>query len=131
VEFKEVQKRAGFARHTFKTDVELKLHMAGIKVLSEEESLETPGMPYLYVNLNPIHQRSNETAAVSISIELKQTVLLERDPSLRVYGATTWSAAWAGWHDLPFIREKVKDLTDQFINAWLSVNPKKGLESAK
>ena len=29
------------------------------------------------------------------------------------------------WADLPFVRDAVKDYVNQFINAWLSVNPKK------
>ena len=122
--FEEVAKRAGFDKRTFQTDVELELRTAGIKVLSREESFETPGHPLLYVQLNPLHKRPNEIAAYSVIIIFKQRALLERDPSLRVPGAATWSQGTAGEGDISDIREEVKDLTDIFINAWFSVNPK-------
>jgi hypothetical protein len=40
--------------------------------------------------------------------------------------ASTWSTASYGTTgSLANIRGKIKDLVDEFLNAWLSVNPKK------
>ena len=53
-------KRAGFDVNTIQTDVELKLRLAGIKVLTAEERLNTPGCQYLYVQIlsaSPFKQR--------------------------------------------------------------------------
>lgn len=42
----------GLRRDSIQTDVELKLRLAGIKVLTEEECLKEPGCPWLYVYIN-------------------------------------------------------------------------------
>ena len=41
-------RRAGFSESNFQTDVELKLRMAGIKVLTQEEGLRTPDKATFY-----------------------------------------------------------------------------------
>jgi hypothetical protein len=41
-----------FTRKDIQETAELKLRMAGIKVLSREERLSTPGMPYLYLRIS-------------------------------------------------------------------------------
>src|SRR5262249_54568980 len=108
---------------TFQTDVELKLRQAGIKVLNNDERLRTPGMPYLYVNINPLHQRPGEMGSYSIRIEVTQNATLERNGEFVV--VPTWSDSAAGTGDVSNTRSSVKDLVDEFLNAWLSVNPKK------
>jgi hypothetical protein len=55
-------------------------------------------------------------------------VRLDRDPSIKIFAATTWDVAelgTVGRVNLRSIRERIKDLVDMFINAYLSVNPKK------
>jgi len=128
-EFQEAAKRAGFDERTFQTDIELRLRMAGIKVLSQSESLESPGMPSLYFNVATLHERPNEIVAYSINIELNQMAMLARHPSLvrdpsLVFPVTTWSTGGIRQGHIPYIRQHAKDLTDRFVNAWLSVNPK-------
>lgn len=129
-DFDEVRKRAGFDARTFQTDVESKLRMAGIKVLSREEGSETPGRPWLYVWVRTLHVSPNEIAPSSILFALNQMALLQRDPSVETV-ATTWSISNLGEGRMPSARDLVKAGTDIFINAWLSVNPKKGLESTE
>ncbi len=128
--FSEQDKVAGFDERTFQTDVELKLRLAGIKVLTEEEQLATPGMPILYLHVNALHKQPGQNHAYSISLGLQQAVRLVRNGAL-AYGARTWSVNSVGYGDLPFIRNAVKDYVDQFINAWLSVNPKPKIEPSK
>jgi len=43
--------RLGLTAALIKTDIELRLRKAGVKVLTAEEKFDTPGMPWLYVNL--------------------------------------------------------------------------------
>jgi hypothetical protein len=120
---------AGLHRADIQTDVELKLRLAGIKVLTNGEWLQGPGSPYLYVNANV---RLNQPAApglaiFSISLQLKQLVTLTRDVSIMA-SATTWdteAAGSVGRTNLQKIRDGIRDLVDEFINAYLSVNPKK------
>jgi hypothetical protein len=76
------------------------------------------------VNVHPLHTKSDEMAAYFIRTEVKQCVLMERDPSLRMCGATTWSTGNSGTGDIAFIRESVKGDIETFINAWLAVNRK-------
>ena len=121
-DFTEGEKNAGFDSRIFQTDVELKLRLAGIKVLTSAERLTTPGTPYLYLNVNPLDSKTrNPPFSYSIGLEFYQVVLLARDPDISAH-ATTWSVGSIGNGALPYIRDWVKDHMDQFINAWLSVN---------
>ena len=123
--FTDRAKRAGFDDRTFQTDVELKLRMAGIKVLSEEETLGTAGRPWLYVRVNSLHEKPDTMDAYSIIVGLAQSALLERDLSLGSFSTSTWSTDSVGHGGISDIRSGLKDAMDVFINAWLSVNPKK------
>ncbi len=115
----------GLKREQIKTDVELKLRLAGIKVVTEEESINEPGQPYLFVNVN-----SNKSElgfySFSITIELNQLVLLIRDLDT-IFTACTWSTktvGFAGVEKVGQIRDYIKDDVDLFINDYLFVNPK-------
>jgi hypothetical protein len=115
----------GLTMDQIQMDVELRLRMAGIKVLTQEQKLETPGMPFLYVHLNA--QKRQATYAFSIDISLFQWVNLGRDPQISV-DASTWSIGVLvslGADNVSQTRNVIKDYVDKFINAWLSVNPKK------
>jgi len=117
--------RDGLNQTSIQTDVELRLRQAGIKVLTEGERLAAPGSPFLYVLVNA---KSGSPYAFSIDVEFCQGVRLDRDPSMQIIGATTWSVravGTAGRENLRNIRDFIKDYVDQFINAYLSVNPKK------
>lgn len=116
------EKRAGFSESTFRTDVELKLRMAGIRVLSDEEQFQTPGMPWLYLSVSGLHDQPGELDAFTIQLQLFQVVLLERNGERT--GAVTWGTSVVGRGRLPSIRNAVKDRVDEFINVWLSVNPR-------
>ena len=118
--FYEKSERAGFDTRTFQTDVELELRMAGIKVLSLEQALDSPGRPTLWVWVSAVHQEPDQRAAFSIILRLVQATRLMRDPEQSAL-ATTWSTSHVGQGDLPFIREHLKDVVGRFINAWLSV----------
>lgn len=56
-----------------------------------------------------------------------QRVSLKRDSQISI-NAVTWnveSVGIAGSDNLNDVRDRIKDRVDQFINAYLSVNPKK------
>ncbi len=98
------------------TDVELKLRLAGIMVNQESEQ-------FLYVDANIVRIESGRYIFNCI-LELNQGVTLKRNNTFCF--ACTWSANCAGiTNSLEKIRDSVKDLVDIFINAYLSVNPKK------
>ena len=119
-------KQDGLNEVDIQKDVELKLRLAGIRVLTEKESLDTPGGPYLYVLASDV--LTGGIYAVSIRVGLCQSVYLERDPSSFIAGAETWSiqsVATIGRNKLAELRDSIKDDVDTFLNAYLSVNPKK------
>ena len=118
----------GLNKTSIQTDVELKLRQAGITVLTQAERRAAPGGPFLYITVNT-QQRPTAAGlyAYSISVELSQNVQLERDPTIQIVGATTWSVGEVGTvgrDRLRGVRDGIKDLVDMFINAYLSVNPK-------
>ena len=117
----------GLTTSTLRTDVELKLRQAGIRVLTSDERLAAPGMPYLYLRVGTIKDEEG-LYAYDIDLELKQEVRLTRNPALSLM-ATTWRVAgWVGTigsRNLSKVRERVRDTVDQFINAYLAANPKR------
>lgn len=114
-------KLLGLTKESIKTDVELKLRLAGIRVVTPEESLMIPGMPELYVNIT----LTDGAEAGSIDVQLNQNVMLERNGQLAI-GATTWDTGVLLSHPTAEgIRNSTKDHVDKFLNAWLSSNPKK------
>ncbi len=116
----------GLRIENIQTDVELKLRLAGFKVLTEKEWLNEPGEPYLYVNVNSMKHEIG-THVFKVDIGLIQTVHLKRDTKIFLQ-ATTWSSGIIGYVEkekgVNYVRDSVKDLMDEFINDYLSVNPK-------
>ena len=117
----------GLRKSSIKTDVELKLRMAGIKVLTKEEREKEPGMPYLYVRVSSI-KRETGLHVFNIDVELGQLVLLARDPKIICYYATTWRTTGEigtiGGVKVNQLRDSIKDRVDEFINDYLEMNPK-------
>jgi hypothetical protein len=106
-------KLLGLTAETIQTDVELKLRLAGMRVVTNKEVIELPGMPTLYVDAQVL----SNAKAVSIRVELQQNVLLERNGQHAV-GVTTWDVGAVGMNlAAQDIRDKIKDLVDTFLNA--------------
>jgi hypothetical protein len=109
-------------------DVELKLRQAGIGVLTKTESSATPGMPTLCIRAEAWRPLTGDYV-YHVTVELQQMARLEREPKIMVNGAGTWSSrgtiGTSGMAMLPTsIRDTVADKVDEFIKAYLSVNPK-------
>lgn len=115
------------AQSTLRTDVEVKLRQAGIRVLTMTESALAPGSPYLYLRVSMLRVPEMPLYAVNIHLELDQRVMLARNPTIALL-APTWSTAStgvAGMNKLDWLRERVRDQVDRFINAYLAANPKR------
>ena len=119
---------AGLRKTDIQTDVELKLRLAGIPVLSNEEWTRTSGAPILYVNVSVFLSTTPDTWAFNIEADLSQDVKLVRGPAIIMPNATTWRTFVTGFAGhlvaVDYIRDSVKDQVDKFINAYLTMNPK-------
>jgi hypothetical protein len=118
--------RAGLTRTMLQTDAELKLRQAGIRMLTKDEQSKESGFPFLYLDAR-VFQPPSSVWFFAIQIKLLQAVQLIRNPAI-VAMASTWGEATEGavGSRMPEkVRSTSKDLVDEFINAYLAVNPKK------
>jgi hypothetical protein len=121
-----VAERLGLSKDQITTDVELRLRKAGVRVLSEKEMQETPGLPFLYVNINtyiPTGQKA--LCAFTARVDLAEVVTLARGyPSVGLIWHKD-SIGTVGTQSIREIRGEVGDLVDEFINDYLAANPKR------
>jgi hypothetical protein len=114
--------RLGLTTGQIKTDVELRLRKAGVRVLTADEVNETTGHPILFITVTP--SISSGLCAYMINVQLGEVASLARGNA--VY-ATTWLTNGVGtfWtQDMRKIRGYVGDCIDEFINDYLAANPK-------
>ena len=115
----------GLTSDQIQADVEAKCKKAGIKVLSNEESLKVAGYPILAVIVDVKKFKGNGHFLYSINVDLHQNVHLERDPRIMIIGATTWTSKSYGiGKDLDHMRVRVKNHMDEFVKAYSAANPK-------
>ena len=113
--------QAGLSKNQIRTDVELKLRLAGIKVLTLLEHYEGKGAPYLHIYLDS-HKTEKGEFVYSLSFGIIQELRLVRNNTIT--DAITWSISGVGYNNIEGIRAHIKDRADKFINDYLSVNPK-------
>jgi len=127
-------KEAGLTEEKIRADVELKLRLAGIKVLSVEEGLATKSKAFLYVDVTTVKEKLHQEYAGSVEVSLRERVYLARDPET-ITLAATWDKIGIGLGSSDIakrkIRESIKDLVDEFINDYLAANPKETKAKSK
>jgi hypothetical protein len=112
--------KLGLTKEIIQADVELKLRLAGMGVLTPIEGAGHPGRPFLYV----FTTATDSAGAANVSVSLVQRVNLSRDRAVEI-PAETWSLlAVIPNPSAQGIQSIVEDSVDMFISAWLSVNPK-------
>ncbi len=125
---KEDAKYAGLTEEQLQTDVELKLRLAGIKVNTKEEFLASEDMAHVYVRCGTSSNKDIPSIPYTVSVSLGQTVQLRRSPNVSVSG-TTWETGFVGLCPKgkfqEITRQVVKNQMDEFINDYLTANPKK------
>ena len=116
----------GLSIYQIKKDVEQKLIMAEIEVLTEIEMIKEPEKPYFYIYVKST-KNELELYAYYIEVGLGQLVSLERENKILV-NAIVWKKGITeivGANEIAnSIRNHINDLVDTFINDYLSVNPK-------
>lgn len=113
---------AGLYESVVKTDVELQLRRTSIKVLeSQGAGLEVGVFCY------EIRTANVTGYAVHVRLELQQLIWWPHPPPKTATVITWRSDGYLGTDDRATLsenlRKNIRDLVDQFINAWLSVNP--------
>ena len=130
--------RVGFTQQQLRTDVELQLRQAGIRILhgvpwrESATGVELLYVPVLVVSVHVLPVYKAPMSAFRITVEVYQQGYLQRDPSMS-FVATSWQAhltGSVGAANLSTLRgdEGVKKVVDLFINAYLSVNPGRSLQ---
>ncbi|RJR36990.1 MAG: hypothetical protein C4576_23215 [Desulfobacteraceae bacterium] len=112
--------KGGVTLHSMRTEVEEKLALAGIQILSEEELIKEPGQPSLYVTVNFL--KVGSLTLTDVYLGLHQGVLLIRNMNNPVM-VNTWSVS-ALVTDSALVRDALRNSTDKFIEAYFSMNPK-------
>jgi len=121
---------SGLTEVQLRTDVELKLREARIKIVAFEETGDTLGLPSLFVGVSAVPLKTlPDLYAISVTVDLFQPIRLVRNPSTVAIGET-WNAvgvcgAAGANHVEETVRKAIRDLMDQFINAYLAANPKR------
>jgi len=113
--------KLGLSEGIVQTDVEQKLRLAGLRVVTNQEGENLPGSPYLDVRLIA----TDPPEAVAIEISLNENATLARNgdfaPEVETWEKVHVIANPSG----QAVRDKSKDLVAEFLNDWLAVNPKK------
>jgi hypothetical protein len=115
--------RDGLFRSTLLTDMELRLRMAGIKVLSEEEAKAKPDAPRLHLYVDAL--KCSLGYAYRIRLSLIESVKLTRNNmkvAASVFGIPDELGITA---HLSEIRDAAGDFVEEFIKAWELANSKK------
>jgi hypothetical protein len=123
IDLDPIAKDYGITEDLIRTDVELKLRLAGIKVESVEQMASSLN-PYLALSVNMM--KSSCGSAYMINIDFKQATTLARNP-LMASIASTWSYSYFGTLGKEVqqpLREFYKIVLDKFLNAYLEANPK-------
>lgn len=107
-----------------RADTEMRLRLAGIKMLTLEDLQETDGHPRLCVYVAIMSLKTGKGYVVRINVELHQTAYLARDPDILADAATWRNETMGISHSLDDIRNRVKDLVDRFVMVYRSVNPR-------
>ena len=115
--------RVGLTTDHLRTDAELKLKRAGIKVQSEKESMEKVGIPQLHIIVKVLGTSSGNYAA-HIRLELRETVGLVRHPGVEVFTSTWTTGKFGVTQSLSDVRKQEQALLDKFITEYIAVNPK-------
>jgi len=121
----------GLTREEIQVETEVMLRLAGIKVVTLEETAKNPGAPFLNVQIElaevPKEYYGSENIGLyvySVRVNLFQKVLLHNGTIIH---AITWSSGYGGVIGKKRLRDLQDDLkaeVNKFINDYLAANPK-------
>jgi hypothetical protein len=112
----------GLADDAVRTDVELRLKGAGLRVISPKEAkkIAVTDNTFLYVNVAV----TSGGRAATVLAQFAQAAYVLRN-SLPMGTAFTWTdVSTLSRPSLDSVRSEIKDLIDQFLKEWLKQNPR-------
>jgi hypothetical protein len=113
----DAAKTMGLTADAIRSDVELKLQVAGLHVVTASDVPGLAGAPHLYVNL------TSAVEATYVHVEFRQNAILERN-NRTAYAVTTWQTGSLQVRPtLQSLRDAIKGRVDEFLHDWRSVNP--------
>ena|GEM_PF-3025954 len=131
IDVDELAENDGLTAHKVKTDVELKLRMVGLDI-TPEKSQDSLADALLNVIISVNKDCQPLPYTYFVSVEFIQPVILVADwlrninekTAPAVGFASTWKFGVYGCaQSLTKIREEAKECVDNFVNAYLAVNP--------
>lgn len=137
---KDYAVKYGLTKAEIQKEIEQKIRTSGIGVLNNQDWLNMPGRPVLYININTHpsetksliskllsdHREEKALLAFDIKVELRQVAYLEANPKVKTL-AITWSVNMTGLvnvENLTPLKSNVLALVEHFIDAYKSVNVK-------
>jgi hypothetical protein len=117
-------------RAVIQAETARQLCQRGIRVLSEEERIEAPGSPNLYVDVYLFFESTEDSPLLGATVQLSlvEIVSLERDhtvrfptPTWQARSSTTGSLREPGPGDFPTLH---KGAVSMFVKDYLAANPK-------
>lgn len=117
--------REDFTVDLIRTDIEVELRKAGIRVVERNELSDASGRPHLFLVVNTLKGTLN-TYTYSMELRFHQNASLTRNPDVTL-SVSTWNRSVIGserGNRLPQLREKVKEMLMPFINEYLAANPR-------
>ena len=123
-ELREGARELGLDRTLIRTAIETKLTKGGIRILAEDEWVEHPAAPYLWVHVHHLSAVGlADLIAFDVTIELRQTVgvwgggrtdaITLQTGFLGIVGSALAGDA---------IREQIDQQMDQIVGAWRTAN---------
>jgi hypothetical protein len=113
--------RDGLFRSTLLEDMELRLRMGGIKVLSEEEAEKKPDAPCLYLYVDAL--KCSLGYVYKIRLVLMEPVKLVRNNAKVTATVLRIPDELGITSNLSDIRDAAGDFVDEFVKGWKTVNP--------
>jgi hypothetical protein len=117
--------KSGLTKDQILKDVSQRLNAGGIRMVSGNEWLKTPGQPVLYVNINT-HETDKYWYAYDIKVALRQIATLDANPQMKT-AVTTWSLNITGQANigtLHVIRQDAGVMIERFVQAYRTANRK-------
>lgn len=113
-------------RAGLKTDIEMQLRRADIRVVNRVEAMGTPGIPHLVLKVTTHKDAAGYIYAFGVELHLVQDVVLSRNSNFSGRAATwsTGAVGLVGAESLLRMLPSVWDRVDQFVKDYRTANPK-------